>query len=229
MLARLTWLGGRSPLPGHDYFGRESSLLDVHSAHIAQVRSFLLDPGLLAPDGPAPLKVAYAAFNGAGRRAVPRILGELGVKDLHSIRRLDPLDGLFPAFRDTPGFEQQPDPGDPRAAAIAMAELKADGADWAATDLLIGTDPDADRCGVVVHPPRGQERLFAAQPSLPLQRGPLPHAGRRPVGAAGLVPAAARDRDPRRGCATRTPSSWRSATPPATRCRSWRSSTASAS
>ena len=164
--ARLTWLGGKSPLPGHDYLGREASLLDVHSAHIAQVRSFLLDPGLLAPTGPAPLKVAYAAFNGAGRRAVPRILGELGVKDLHSIRRLDPLDGLFPAFRDTPGFEQQPDPGDPRSAAIAMAELRADGADWAATDLLIGTDPDADRCGVVVHPPRGKEKLFAAQPSL---------------------------------------------------------------
>jgi phosphoglucomutase len=166
VLARLTWLGGKSPLPGNEYFGREASLLDVHTAHIAQVRSFLLAPELLAPGSPAPLKVAYAAFNGAGRRAVPRILGELGVTDLHSIRRLDPLDGLFPAFRDTPGFEQQPDPGDPRSAAIAMKELKADGADWAASDLLIGTDPDADRCGVVVHPPRGQERLFAAQPSL---------------------------------------------------------------
>ena len=165
VLARLTFLGGATPLAGHDYFGRESSLMDIHSAHIGQVRSFLLREDLLSASSATPLKVAYAAFNGAGRRAVPRILRELGVRDIHSIRRLEPLDGFFPAFRDTPGFEQQPDPGDPRAAAIAMRELAADGADWPATDLLIGTDPDADRCGVVVHPPRGSERLFAAQPS----------------------------------------------------------------
>jgi phosphoglucomutase len=162
VLARLVFLGGSEPLPGVEYFGRQGTLRDVHSAHTRHVRSFLLDPGIFQRAGRgAPLRVAYAAFNGSGRRAVPRLLGELGVRDFHSIRSLDPLDGFFPAFDSAPGLEQQPDPGDARAALVALRELARDGVRWADFDLLIGTDPDADRCGVVVRPPESIRAVAA--------------------------------------------------------------------
>jgi phosphomannomutase len=150
---RLVFLGGSAPLPGIDYFGRGDRILDIHSAHAKHVKSFVLRKGIFSSDEGSSLSVAFAAFNGSGRRAVPRLMKELGVTRVHSIRSLDPLNGLFPAFKSEPGEEQQPDPGDPRAALIALRELQKDQVDWEDFDLMIGTDPDADRCGVILKPP----------------------------------------------------------------------------
>jgi phosphomannomutase len=177
ILARLHWMGGKEPLPGASYFGRESSLLDVHSELVAQIKTFLMRPELLREDGPAgSLKIVYSAFNGSGRRLVPRMLGELGFRRLHQIASLDVLDGLFPCFKSAPGEEQQPDPGDPRAAVIALAELEKDQGkkdaagrppiSWKEADLLIGTDPDADRCGVVLKPPPAFAKLLGSRQGL---------------------------------------------------------------
>lgn len=176
-LARLHWLGGAKPLPNANYFGHERALIDMHSQLVAQIETFLVRRDLLTADGPAgQLGVVYSAFNGAGRRIVPRMLGELGFKRLHQIVSLDKVDGMFPCFKSDPGEEQQPDPGDPRAAAIALAELakdrgKTDAAgrpamEWKDADLLIGTDPDADRCGVVLKPPPALAELVRGRPGL---------------------------------------------------------------
>ena len=174
LLERLEFLGGDAPLEGVDYVGREGSLIDMHSRHTRHVEGFLLRRDELRDSGAiASLKIAFAAFNGSGRRAVPRLLRELGFTDVHSITSLDPLDGRFPAFKSDPGEEQQPDPGDPRAAVIALREFDEDVAaglaplDWNNVDMLIGTDPDADRCGVVVKPsPDFAKALPFAPPTL---------------------------------------------------------------
>lgn len=182
-LKRLYFLGGSEPLrgdEGRDYHGREGQLIDEHARHVEQVKSFLLRKnadGTMA--GGADLSIVYAAFNGSGRRGVPRILAELGCKHVWSISGLDPLDGFFPAFRSDPGMEQQPDPGDPRAASVALAELEKDVRtrdrgdaghesciSWAEADILIGTDPDADRCGVVVKPPAAYAAELERRPTL---------------------------------------------------------------
>jgi len=112
-------------------------------------------------DAKSPLNVGYSAFNGSGRKAVPRLLCEVGIRNLHRISRLDPLDGMFPAFRSDPGREQQPDPGDARAAEIAVKEFQGEypSAEWEKLDILLGTDPDADRCGIIVKVPP-EERSF---------------------------------------------------------------------
>jgi phosphoglucomutase len=159
---KLWFLGGKEPLKeGFDYVGREDNLIDIHKRHRDHVKSFLLTEDL-AERQKSPsnsLKIAYCAFHGSGNIAVPRLLREVGFSDVMPITRngLNDLNGLFPSFCSEPGREQQPDPGDPRAAKIAVETFRNEYSDD--FDILIGTDPDADRCGVVVKVPENQQHL----------------------------------------------------------------------
>ncbi len=159
---KVIFLGGASPLEGVNYYGFD--LYDIHKEHREHVKEFLLFAGKEGRTNT--LKIAYCAFHGAGRKAVPRLLEEVGFRGVRRITRnqLDELNGLFPSFRSDPGREQQPDPGDPRAAATAVKAFKEEypGA-WDEIDLLIGTDPDADRCGVVVKVPEEQRFLYGGR------------------------------------------------------------------
>src|SRR5690606_12132607 len=101
-----------------------------------------------------------------GRKAVPRMLNDMGLSDIKLVtgNGLYELNGMFPSFCSDPGKEQQPDPGDPRAAKIAVDTFKSDyPGEFDAIDILIGTDPDADRCGIVVKVPENQRHLFGGQ------------------------------------------------------------------
>lgn len=164
---KLIFLGGDEPLDNFDYAGREDALINLHARHRDHVRSFLLTPDLAQrqQDSDNPLKVGYCAFHGAGTKAVPRLLSEVGIRD-SEIRKithndLDKLNGLFPCFSSDPGREQQPDPGDPHAADIAVDAFKQEfPGEFENTDIVIGTDPDADRTGVVVKVPANQQHLY---------------------------------------------------------------------
>ncbi len=166
---KVYFLGGAEPVEGFDYGGREGNLIDIHAKHQAHVKTFLLTPDLAERQARSedPLQIAYCAFHGAGRKAVPRLLREVGLTHVRAIHHngLNDLNGLFPSFKSDPGEEQQPDPGDPRAAEIAVNAFKAEyGEDaWDEIDILIGTDPDADRCGVVVKVPEDQRDLYGGK------------------------------------------------------------------
>ena len=156
---RIIFLGGDKPLEGFDYFGHEDSIIDIHKAHREHVKSFLLQKQKTEKI----LNIGYCAFHGAGRIAVPRLLRDIGFKNINIITKngLNNLDGLFPSFNSEPGREQQPDPGDPRAAKIEVTAYKEEyPLEWEKTDILIGTDPDADRCGIVVKVPENQRYLY---------------------------------------------------------------------
>jgi phosphoglucomutase len=150
------------PLPGAGslYAGREDRIIDLHTMHAEHVKTFLLRPEMIAA-ATRPLLIGYSAFNGSGRKAVPRLLGEIGFKKVRRIMKLDALDGMFPAFCSDPGQEQQPDPGDWRAADLAVEAFREEYPDdWNAVDLIVGTDPDADRCGVIVKVPEHQRAAY---------------------------------------------------------------------
>jgi phosphoglucomutase len=124
------------------------------------------DLGVADKASASPLQMGFCAYHGAGRKAVPRMLAEIGLPNVKSIHRngLFDLNGLFPSFCSEPGREQQPDPGDPRAAKIAIDAFKAEyPGEFAKTDIVIGTDPDADRCGIVVKVPDAQRALYGGQ------------------------------------------------------------------
>jgi phosphomannomutase len=155
---RLIFLGGSEKIAGFEYYG--SPLMDIHKEHREQIRSFLL---FKKEQEESVVRIAYCAFHGAGRIAVPRLLQEVGFDKVRIITKngLFELDGLFPSFSSSPGREQQPDPGDPRAAIVAVRSFQEEyPKEWEDTDILIGTDPDADRCGVVVKVAKEQQSLY---------------------------------------------------------------------
>ena len=162
---KLFFLGGGSPLEGFDYAGHECSIINLHEKHRRHVQSFLLTPDLAERQKAAedPLRIGFCAYHGAGRRAVPRLLEDVGFRGTKviTVDGLNDLDGLFPSFPSDPGQERQPDPGDPRAAKVAVEAFKKQyPGEFENLDILIGTDPDADRCGVVVKVPENQRHLY---------------------------------------------------------------------
>lgn len=151
----LFFLGGDAGLEGEEYYGRE--LIDIHRHHIEHIKRFILDKPMLSKWA-CRVKVGYCAFHGSGRKAIPKLLMDYGFTDSKIIHSLDRLDGMFPCFL----LEQQPDPGDPIAAEVAVDEFKKEYGDEAFRDMdiLIGTDPDADRTGLVIKIPLEQQEVY---------------------------------------------------------------------
>ena len=169
---KLWFLGGDKLVEGFDYADKEKSIINMHEKHREHVKTFLLTENLAERQRKAsrPLGIAFCAFHGAGIEAVPRLLRDVGFVDVKSINgndsnmRLNELDGMFPAFNSEPGHEQQPDPGDPRAARTAVEAFNEDyPGEFDNIDILIGTDPDADRCGIVVKVPPDQKHIYNNQ------------------------------------------------------------------
>lgn len=82
-------------------------------------------------------KVVYTPFHGTGAKLVPEALGRLGVKQLYPVEAQMIPDGSFPTV-------QSPNPENPAGFYLAVELAEAQDA-----DIIIGTDPDADRVGVM--------------------------------------------------------------------------------
>jgi phosphoglucomutase len=163
---KLVFLGGSEKISEDDFDYYGFPLIDIHKQHQEHIKTFLLFSNKIKRE--SQLRIGFCAFHGAGIKAVPKLLKEIGFDSEKSIRTvkkngLDELDGLFPSFCNDPGKEQQPDPGDLRAAKVAVKAFQEDddfSGEWENLDILIGTDPDADRCGVVVKVPEKQQFLY---------------------------------------------------------------------
>ncbi|MGN1381346.1 MAG: phospho-sugar mutase, partial [Eubacterium sp.] len=95
--------------------------------------------------------VVYTPFHGSGYRLVPEVLKRDGLKHVITVPEQMVIDGDFPTVKSpnpefTEGF----------AMAIDLAEKNN-------VDLIIGTDPDGDRCGVCVKTDDGYQALTGNQ------------------------------------------------------------------
>lgn len=91
------------------------------------------------------LEIVYTPLHGAGTRLVPEVLRRAGLKKLHCVSSQSEPDGNFPTLTyPNPEFPESFDEG----IKIAMKEN---------CDLIIATDPDADRVGVMA---RGKDGVF---------------------------------------------------------------------
>jgi phosphoglucomutase len=88
-------------------------------------------------------KLVYTPFHGAGYKHVPEVLRRLGLKHIICEPEQMKLDGTFPTVIS-------PNPENPEGFALAIELAKKHGA-----DLIIGTDPDADRVGIMVRDDTG--------------------------------------------------------------------------
>ncbi|MBQ6401682.1 MAG: phospho-sugar mutase [Firmicutes bacterium] len=84
------------------------------------------------------LKIIYTPFHGTGYKLVPEVLKRLGMKHVITVPEQMVIDGDFPTVKSP-----NPEYREGFAIAIDMAEKEN-------VDLIIGTDPDGDRCGIVV-------------------------------------------------------------------------------
>ena len=84
------------------------------------------------------LKLTYSALNGTGYRIIPKILKEEGVKTLALVKEQCVPDGNFPTC-------PYPNPEKSEALALGLKVAAENG-----SDLLLATDPDADRVGIAV-------------------------------------------------------------------------------
>ncbi len=163
---KLWFLSGENEVPEFDYFGLNNYRINVHDEHKDHIKSFLISKELVEnqKNSARPVNIGFCAYHGAGNIAVPRLLSDSGFKDAQVITEngLNELNGLFPSFPSEAGHERQPDPGDKRAAEVAVNSYKKQFKDkgFKELDILIGTDPDADRCGVVVKVPENQQSLY---------------------------------------------------------------------
>lgn len=89
-------------------------------------------------------KVVYTPFHGTGRVLVPEVLKRAGLKHLYCVEEQMVPDGRFPTVKS-------PNPEDKEGFALAIELAEKHGC-----DLLIGTDPDADRVGVIVRTANGE-------------------------------------------------------------------------
>ena len=109
---------------------------EIDLPYISAVKSKSLRPALLEKNGKE-LKIVYTPLHGAGTMLIERIFGEMGINMITVPEQRAP-DGDFP----TVDF---PNPEIPSAMAMALElanEVKA--------DVIMGTDPDADRLGIAV-------------------------------------------------------------------------------
>jgi phosphoglucomutase len=83
------------------------------------------------------LKVVYTPLHGAGRTLVPEVFKRVGLKHLYTVDAQMEADGNFPTVK-------KPNPEYPE-----VFELGIEIANRVGSDLVIATDPDADRVGVM--------------------------------------------------------------------------------
>lgn len=89
-------------------------------------------------------KIIYTPFHGTGYRLVPEVLRRAGFKHILPVKEQMKPDGNFPTVKS-------PNPEEKEGFTIAIQMAKKEG-----IDLIIGTDPDADRVGIVVRDGAGE-------------------------------------------------------------------------
>lgn len=115
---------------------------DVDEAYLSDILSLALSPESVARH--SDIKFVYTPLHGCGVRLVPESLGRLGFKNVYHVPEQDVSDGDFPTVAS-------PNPEEPAAMKMAM-----DVADREGADIVIATDPDADRMGIAVRDDEGR-------------------------------------------------------------------------
>ncbi len=89
------------------------------------------------------LKIVYTPLHGTGHKLVPEVMRRVGMKHLYTVDEQMVIDGNFPTVK-----KPNPEYSEVFSLGIALA-------DRVGSDLVVATDPDADRVGVMTRTPDG--------------------------------------------------------------------------
>ena len=123
-------------------------------------------------------KMVYTPFHGTGYQLIPEVLHRLGVKHLYCVPEQMVIDGNFPTV-------VSPNPENPEGFYLAIDLAKKEGADF-----ILGSDPDADRVGIMVRDKSGEYITISGNQTgvllLDYLIGAKKRAGTLPANAAAL-------------------------------------------
>ncbi|MDE7446737.1 MAG: phospho-sugar mutase [Lachnospiraceae bacterium] len=108
---------------------------EIDDAYMEELKKQIIHPEIIkevADD----IKIVYSPFNGTGNVPVRRILSELGFKHVYVVPEQELPDPDFTTL-------EYPNPEDPKAFTLALKLAKEKNA-----DIILATDPDADRLGI---------------------------------------------------------------------------------
>ncbi len=115
---------------------------EMDALYIDEVVKQSINPELIAahPD----IKIVYTPIHGTGVKLVPRALKRMGFTNIYNVPEQDVVDGNFPTVVS---------PNPEESAALDMALRRADAV---GADLVMATDPDADRVGIAIRDDQGK-------------------------------------------------------------------------
>lgn len=102
----------------------------------------------LSNAGKEDLKIVFTSLHGTSINGLPQALKKAGFTDVHIVEEQAQPDGTFPTV-------ESPNPEEPSALKMAI-----DLANKINADLVIGTDPDADRIGIAVRNAQGEMQIM---------------------------------------------------------------------
>ena len=118
---------------------------DIDAPYIEDIHTLSLSPEVNKKYHD--LKIVYTPIHGVGRYIVPRSIERWGFDNIIHVPEQDVMSGEFPTV-DSPNPEN--------SSAMAMAIKKAEEVD---ADLVLASDPDADRIGLVIKNTKGKYEL----------------------------------------------------------------------
>ena len=126
---------------------------DMDDRYMEALKKLAIHPEIMKEEG-RDLNIVYTPLHGTGNLPVRRVLDELGFANVHVVEEQALPDGDFPTV-------SYPNPEDKNAFSLALKLAKEVDA-----DLVLATDPDADRLGVYAKDRRtGEYRSFTGNMS----------------------------------------------------------------
>ena len=108
---------------------------EIDDRYMEELKKLVLEPDIVRAEAKK-LKIVYTPLHGTGNLPVRRILKELGFEQVYVVKEQELPDGDFPTV-------SYPNPEDAKAFALALKLAKEVDA-----DVVLATDPDADRLGI---------------------------------------------------------------------------------
>lgn len=118
----------------------------IDEAFLDAIKTLSLDPEVIKRH--ADLKIVYTPIHGTGVELIPESLRRWGFNNIIHVPEQDIPSGDFPTV-------DSPNPENPSAMAMAIAKAREVGA-----DLVVASDPDADRIGCVIRDNNGEYQLI---------------------------------------------------------------------
>ena len=116
---------------------------EIDDAYINSLKTLVVNKEAVA-QAAATMKIVFTPLHGSGNKPVRRILREIGFKNVLVVPEQEMPDSEFSTVKS-------PNPEEKDAFKLAIKLAKREG-----VDLIIGTDPDSDRVGVVVKSSSGE-------------------------------------------------------------------------